>query len=391
MQYSSIIKRIFASFILKFLGSLCGFLTIVITARFLGAEGRGEVALFVNLLNLILAFTSTFSSSFSYVVGNLKYQVQKVFNLAILLNLFFLPILLYLFSLFHYKYFMFIILIFLFANVLYYIEGLGYGIDNFRLVNIIRNVPSILTFVFTFLFLNYKQDVSLAIFSNVLGFFIVFLFVFPNFLKFLNFRVNFQLLKIIIRHGVFIALSTLTTFLLYRVDFFLIEKFYSKKELGIYSIAVSIGDINSIILSFIITAVLGKFFSQDGKKVLEQSIVIIWIFQILGIVSFLIFGKLFINLVFTPEFSTAYLPSLILLISTAIYNPSSIIAVYVNVILGKTYIPFIISLISLIFKFFLSLFLIIELSLVGASISCLISYTLTFSIYAFVYFKLIKN
>ncbi|MEO0219983.1 MAG: hypothetical protein ABIL89_07600, partial [candidate division WOR-3 bacterium] len=180
-------------------------------------------------------------------------------------------------------------------------------------------------------------------------------------------------------------------FLLYRIDFFLIEKFYSKKELGIYSVAISIGEINSIIFSFVITAVLGKFFSNEGRKVLNQSIIIIWIFQIFGIILFLLFGKFFINFLFTKDFSSAYIPSLIILISTAIYSPSSLIAVYINVKLGKTYIPFIIALISLIFKFFLAIILIKQFSLIGASLSCLISYTLTFSIYAFIYFKFIKK
>ncbi|MEO0143924.1 MAG: hypothetical protein ABIL45_03210 [candidate division WOR-3 bacterium] len=390
MQYSFIVKRVFASFFLKFLGSLCGFLTIIITARLLGAEGRGEVALFVNILNLILAFTSTFSSSFSYIVGNLKYEINKVFNLTILLTLFFFIAIL-VFSFWNYKYFMFIILSFLFANIIYYIEGIGYGIDDFKLVNIIRNLPSILTFIFTFLLLSYKKDVLLAILSNFLGFFIVFLFVFPKFIKFLSFQIDFKLLKTIIKHGIFVALSTLMTFLLYRIDFFLIEKFYSKKELGIYSVAISIGEINSIIFSFVITAVLGKFFSNEGRKVLNQSIIIIWIFQIFGIILFLLFGKFFINFLFTKDFSSAYIPSLIILISTAIYSPSSLIAVYINVKLGKTYIPFIIALISLIFKFFLAIILIKQFSLIGASLSCLISYTLTFSIYAFIYFKFIKK
>ncbi|MEO0217274.1 MAG: hypothetical protein ABIL72_01880, partial [candidate division WOR-3 bacterium] len=328
--------------------------------------------------------------SFSYIVGNLKYEINKVFNLTILLTLFFFIAIL-VFSFWNYKYFMFIILSFLFANIIYYIEGIGYGIDDFKLVNIIRNLPSILTFIFTFLLLSYKKDVLLAILSNFLGFFIVFLFVFPKFIKFLSFQIDFKLLKTIIKHGIFVALSTLMTFLLYRIDFFLIEKFYSKKELGIYSVAISIGEINSIIFSFVITAVLGKFFSNEGRKVLNQSIIIIWIFQIFGIILFLLFGKFFINFLFTKDFSSAYIPSLIILISTAIYSPSSLIAVYINVKLGKTYIPFIIALISLIFKFFLAIILIKQFSLIGASLSCLISYTLTFSIYAFIYFKFIKK
>ncbi len=391
MQYNSVIGRIFASFLLKFIGSLSGFLTIVITARFLGTEGRGEVALFLNLLNLILAFTSTFSGSFSYIVGNLRYNLERVFNFTLLLTIFFMPILALGFSIFKYPFWHYILIAFLFANVLYYIEGIGYGIDNFRLVNIIRNIPSVLTFILTFLLLSYKNSVNLAISSQVLAFFIVFLFIFPDFIKFLNFKFDFEILKIILRHGTFIGLSTATTFLLYRVDFFLIDKFYSKSELGIYSVAISIGEINFIILSFITSAVVGRFFSKEAKSVLKQSVIILWIFQLIGIILFFLFGRFFIELLFTKHFLDAYLPALIILISTAIYNPVSVIAIYLNVRLGKSYIPFVIALFSLTFKFFIALFLIKHFYLIGASLSCLFAYTLTFSIYAFIYFKFIKN
>ncbi len=391
MQYSDFIKRVFTSFFVRFLGSVCGFLTIVITAKMLGPEGRGEIALFSNILTLILSFTSTFYSSFSYLIGSLKYKLEDVFNLTIILTIIFLIFLLIIFKFISYPYFHLILITFIFANIVNYGEGIGYGIDDFKLVNIVRNLPSILTFLFMFLILSFKKDVQTAMFSYLTSFFIIFLYMIFRFHKFIKFNVNFKILKIFLKHGIFVALSTTTTFLLYRIDFFLIEKFYSKDILGIYSVALSLGEINFIILSFIISATAGKFFSTEGKNILKQSIFLLLIIEIISIFLFLIFGKNLINLLFSVEFQTAYLPSIIILISTAIYNPSSIIAVYINLKIGKTYIPFIISLISLIIKSILAFFLIKEFSMVGASISSLITYTLTFSIYVFVYFKLIKN
>jgi O-antigen/teichoic acid export membrane protein len=270
-------------------------------------------------------------------------------------------------------------------------EGIGYAIDNLNLVNLVKNAPSILTFIFMLILLSFQKNIFLAILSYFISFFLLFLYVILNFWKYFKLKINFDALKIFIKHGIFVALSTSITFLLYRIDFFLIEKFYSKDVLGIYSVSISIGEINFIILSFIITAVAGKFFSSEGKAILKKSILILWIFQILAILFFLIFGKTFTNLLFSKEFNSSYLPSIIILLSTAIYNPSSIIAVYLNIKLGKTYIPFIISIVSLIIKSILAFFLIKELSIIGASISSLITYTLTFSIYVFVYFKLIKN
>lgn len=391
MQYSSLINRILKSLFLKVLGSVCGFLTIVITAKFLGPEGRGEIALFVNILTLILSFTSTFYSSFSYIIGNLKYKIEDVFNLTIFTTIVFSIMLLIIFKFFHYQYAYFIIIAFVFANIVNYMEGIGYAIDNLNLVNFVKNAPSILTFIFMIMFLSFKKSVFLAIFSYLISYNLLFFYIIFRFWKFLKLDINLKALKIFIKHGIFVALSTTTTFLLYRVDFFLIEKFYSKDILGIYSVALSLGEINFIILSFVITAVAGRFLSDEGKIVLKKSIFILWSFQILGILFFLIFGKQFINMLFSKHFETSYLPSIIILISTAIYNPSSVIAVYINIKIGKTYIPFIISLISLIIKSILAFFLIKEFSIVGASVSSLITYTLTFSIYAFVYFKLIKN
>jgi len=391
VQHSSLINRIFKSLFLKVLGSACGFLTIVITAKFLGPQGRGEIALFVNILTLILSFTSTFYSSFSYLIGNLKYKLEDVFNLTIFTTIIFSIILLIIFKFFPYQYGYLIIIVFIFANVVNYMEGIGYAIDNLNLVNLVKNAPSILTFTFMLMFLSFQKNIFLAILSYFISFFVLFLYVILNFWKYFKLKINFDALKTFIKHGIFVALSTSITFLLYRIDFFLIEKFYSKDVLGIYSVSISIGEINFIILSFIITAVAGKFFSNEGKAILKKSILILWIFQILAILFFLIFGKTFINLLFSKEFNSSYLPSIIILLSTAIYNPSSIIAVYLNIKLGKTYIPFIISIISLIIKSILAFFLIKEFSIIGASISSLITYTLTFSIYVFVYFKFIKN
>jgi len=391
VQYSSLINRIFKSLFLKVLGSICGFLTIVITAKFLGPEGRGEIALFVNILTLILSFTSTFYSSFSYLIGNLKYKIEDVFNLTILTTLIFSIILLIIFKFFHYQYAYFILIAFVFANVINYMEGIGYAVDNLNLVNLVKNAPSILTFTFMLMFLSFQKSVLLVILSYLISFIILFLYIILKFWKFLKLKINLKALKIFIKHGIFVALSTTTTFLLYRIDFFLIEKFYSKDILGIYSVSISIGEINFIFLSFIIAAVAGKFFSDEGKIILKKSIFILWSFQILGILFFLIFGKSFINFLFSKKFESSYLPSIIILLSTAIYNPSSIIAVYINIKIGKTYIPFIISLTSLIVKSILAFFLIKEFSILGASISSLITYTLTFFTYVFVYFKFIKN
>jgi len=270
-------------------------------------------------------------------------------------------------------------------------EGIGYALDNLNLVNLVKNAPSILTFTFMLMFLSFQKSVLLVILSYLISFIILFLYIILKFWKFLKLKINLKALKIFIKHGIFVALSTTTTFLLYRIDFFLIEKFYSKDILGIYSVSISIGEINFIFLSFIIAAVAGKFFSNEGKIILKKSIFILWSFQILGILFFLIFGKSFINFLFSKKFESSYLPSIIILLSTAIYNPSSIIAVYINIKIGKTYIPFIISLTSLIVKSILAFFLIKEFSILGASISSLITYTLTFSTYVFVYFKFIKN
>lgn len=391
MQHSTLISRIFKSLILKALGSICGFLIIVITAKFLGPEGRGEIALFLNILTLILSFTSTFYSSFSYLIGNLKYKIEDVFNLTIFTTIIFSIMLLVIFKFFHYQYAYFIIIAFIFANVVNYMEGIGYAIDNLNLVNLVKNAPSILTFKFILIFLSFQKSVLLVILSYLISFILLFFYIILRFWRFLKLQINLKALKILLRHGIFVALSTTTTFLLYRIDFFLIEKFYTKDILGIYSVSISIGEINFIILSFIITAVAGKFFSDEGKTILKRSILILWLFQILTILFFIIFGKPFINFLFSEKFESSYLPSIIILISTAIYNPSSIIAVYINIKIGKTYIPFIISLISLIIKSILAFLLIKEFSIIGASISSLITYTLTFSIYAFVYFKFIKN
>ncbi|MCS7245345.1 MAG: hypothetical protein RMJ38_04390, partial [candidate division WOR-3 bacterium] len=351
----------------------------------------GELALFIYILNLILSFTSSFYGSFSYLVGSLKYKIDNLISVAFILTLFFVVLLFLLNVFFKYPYFQFLILAFVFANIIYYFKGIAYGVDEFKLVNIIINFPSILTFIITYLFLIYKKDINLAIVSQVLGFIVVFIYTFPKFAKYFRWNFSIDVLRKIFSHGIFIGLSTATTYLLYRIDFFILERFLSKAEIGIYSIAISIGEINFIVLSFILSAITGKFFSEDSKRILKQSIFIIWAFQIVVISLFLVFGKFFIELVFGREFLMAYIPSLFILISTAIYNPSSIIAVYINVKIGKSYIPFLIALFSLIFKSIIAFFLIKSFSIVGASISCLISYTLTFSIYALVYFKLIKN
>ena len=270
-----------------------------------------------------------------------------------------------------------------FYNMVLYMEGYAYAIDDLLRANLYKSLPSIVSFsiIFVILVLLKIFDVGLVIWGWSISFFLVLLIMrsFP----FVFDLPKGNILKELMTHGIFVALSTFISRIFYRVDFFYISKYLGDATAGIYSVSMTVADINFLLFNMITTAFMGKLVGSESKRYLKFGLLYILLMEVPFVLFLAFTGKFLIPLIFGKEFVDAFFPSLILSIAIVFYTMGSMIAIYINVKVGKTYIPFIVAIAGLFIKGIIAYVLVMSYGMVGGAYSALISYALTF--FAFVY------
>ena len=389
---SESLDRLFKTALFRIVASALGFLTAVITSRYLGPDGRGVLALFMNTVITIVAFSGSFQASIVYFVGTKGEDHRPILRNLILVALLsaiastlavviFAPLRPYLLAL--------PIAVFFFSLVLY-AEGLAYARDHLIRANLLKSLPSILSFVLiaTFFFLFNRKEVPVAIWLWTLGFPLTLLLLRVRLPILGGFRSD--IMKKLISHGAFVALSTFISRIFYRLDFFYLSKMKGDAIAGIYSVSMTVADINFLIFNMITTAFLGKMAGPDSRKYLKYGLAYTALLEIAYLLFLAAAGKPLIPLIFGHQFAPAFAPALILSLGILFYTLGSLIAIYINVYVGKTYIPFVIAVIGLAFKGIVAYLLIMEHGMAGGAISSLLSYTLTFILFVYAYFRAVK-
>lgn len=114
------------------------------------------------------------------------------------------------------------------------------------------------------------------------------------------------LLKIFIRHGLFIQLANLTQFFNYRILYFLIDSYFGKSVLGIYSNALSLAESVWLITRSISTVQFAKIANSENlrfnQKLTQQYGGISLIISMIGVVFLVILPDAFFVWLFGPEF-----------------------------------------------------------------------------------------
>lgn len=387
------LDRIFRTAFFRITASALGFLTVVITSRYLGPEGRGVLALFMNTVITIVAFSGSFQASIVYFVGARGMDFRPI--LENLLAIAFATALLstgaaLIFPALIPHAVAILLAVFFFSAVLY-MEGMAYARDHLLRANLFKSLPSIISFLLisTALILLNQRRAGVAIWMWTLGFPLTLLLM-RAWIRPAS-KPDIAILKMLLSHGIFVALSTFMSRIFYRIDFFYLSRIMGDATAGIYSVSMTVADINFLIFNMITTAFMGKMAGGESRKYVKYGLLYLLLMEIGYILFLLATGKTLIPLIFGEEFAQAFVPALLLSIAIVFYTMGSLMAIYLNVRLGKTHIPFSIAIAGLLFKGAIAYPLVRNYGMAGGAISSLISYALTFLLFAHAYFRSSEN
>lgn len=388
--------KILNTFLSKFLIALLNFLIVIVTANQLGASGRGVVSLIV--------LSITINQLISGLVGGtaLIYLAPRQPILELLIPSYFWAVLssligtfiLSTLNLLPSQYSMDIF----FISVL---QGFGFihlnlfigqeKIKRFNIISALQIIISLISLLFCFYFINQKTVRSYII-SQYTSF--GYLFLSSAFFVFQDTNWTSQsnwgsTLKAILQNSFYIQLATVVQLFNYRLSYYMIDRYMDKSSLGVYSTAVSVSESLWLISrSFVMiqySKVVNSFELHTSRKLTLQMAKFSLLATILCGMVLLTLPKDFFTWLFGKDFNAIKQLLIYLLPGVACIANSTIYAHYYAGI-GKNHINTIGSSIGFVFTLVFCYILIPQLHLVGAAISCSISY-FTHSVFLIYLFK----
>lgn len=202
-------------------------------------------------------------------------------------------------------------------------------------------------------------------------------------------EVDFSILKNILAFGVPFLPASIAYWVFSSADRIMLESMSSLESVGIYTVAVSLGSIMSLVASAI-----GQAWSPHAVKAYETNkeeakVLYARFFKVLVFVAlFLVFcasmiGKELISLIFPAEYSSTFYPMIFLLIGIGFQITTQVTACGISLAKKTIYFMYITSIIAVI-NIVLNYILIPHFAEVGASFSTMISYLLLTIFYTIV-------
>lgn len=379
----------------KFLSAILSLVIVVLTTNYLGAEGRGEVSIFVlNIAIVMMVNNFVGGPALIYLVPRidlLKLIIPSYIWALIISSL--LAYVLYLSGLAKPGY---AIHLFFIA----FIQSLGtfnlmalLGKEKINLHNIVSLLQIVALLVVLFIFLvvlNRKEVFSFVIalyVSNMLGFVLSFLLI-SRYIKGNSITGMREVLGSIFKFGSFVQLGNIAQLLNYRISYYFLEFFCGKGMVGIYSTGVSIAEGMWMVSKSISMVQYSRISNTNDIEYARKLTITLFKLSLLGTLCMLsvilLLPVSFYTSIFGDEF--AEVRTVIFFLATGIValSISSIFSPYFAGI-GKHYINTISSVAGLVITIGLGLILIPRYQLAGAGITATISYTVS-TVYQFIVF-----
>jgi len=382
-------KNIASNFITQIIRLILGFVTSILIARALGAEGKGYIAYFLLIFGLIAGYGHFgINNATTYFQKRSSYQENDVYNVNIsylLIISFFISI-----SIIFLKYYGFILSEY---NWLIVITGLIYifliflttctnsfYIGNERILESNKYILSTQFIYFLVIVVFYlKNQLTIYIYFSalVIATILTLLLLLKNLRLKYKFQIDFQLLKKEFKYGIIIYFSALFIYLNYRADQYLIKKMLGNSQLGIYSIAVTLAELVFLVPGSVTTAITGKLYNIDKKSNERKyitSTTIKYTFYISFVVSVIgMFMTPLITIVYGQDFAKASQVTTILFIGIIFASIGKVSAPYFFT-KGIPQVHLFITSIVLLLNISLNLVLIPKLGINGAAIASTVSY-----------------
>jgi O-antigen/teichoic acid export membrane protein len=261
----SISRNILLQLITQVTGLISGFIVSVITARMLGVGGRGDFALFITSLNFLsIFFGISLNYSILYITSSQKFDLSKTLKTSFFISFILLVLCFLLYTaeqFFHFHFFfqnksilVNMLLLFTFFQML--ISGILGGVLTGKLLftplqkaSVLVSIVNVGLYAAFFLYvwhsirdgIPFQNFIIFFSFTAVLPFFVN-VFLFYRFAKPQNRPglLNLSEVKFILSYAAVAYTANVFLFFTAKMDFYLVDHFLNKNELGIYALAVNL-------------------------------------------------------------------------------------------------------------------------------------------------------
>ncbi len=347
-------KELVKNILFKGLNVLLSFTATVLLVRLLGTEGNGFYSLFIaNTSVIALVISFSFNSGLIYYTAKNEFSPASIFNTVVVILIIQLILILASEKLFHSIFgFSFYVdssfsglslwgSVYLLSILLNgYLSAIFSGYKWFDTLNILTAVTNVIFVIVFGILLSNKNAFSfehtvfivkiyilLTVLQSVLTASIL--------LKKINYRLQFSFLKFsqskkLFTYAGIAFFGNLFQFLAYRMDYWFIDVFQNKEELGLYALASKLNQVLWM-LPMTIAAVIVPF-AVTSSELLSQKVKIILrvLFNGYVLIGLLlaVASPLLIPIVFGQSFSGTVLPFVILLPGVIVFSINTVLAAF---------------------------------------------------------------
>jgi O-antigen/teichoic acid export membrane protein len=385
----------------QFVSILIGMLLVIVLARFLGPDARGQYALITFLPLMLLTFLNfgiNVSTIFFVSKNQVNLQTAVVTNiiLACFLGVFSIAVGIAIIHIFSEKYaylnslYLYCALLALpFMFLMTFLQTVFQGLQEFKVFNSILLIQQLSTLILVFsLTALLHLDLFGAVLAFIIGYVATVLFI--GYMLYRRYHVtirisdfSFSYVKKLFAYGIKAHISNAFTFLNYRLDVFLLGYFAAPLAVGIYDVAVNIGERLSVFSQSISSVLFPKISSlqKDEERNKITSVVsrnLLLFIVLLSLVVYLL-SDFVILLLFGKNYAESSNILKILLPGLALLAVEKVLS---NDLAGrgKPEINMYVAIFNVVFNVLLNLYMIPKYRAVGAAISSTLTYSASFFI-----------
>jgi O-antigen/teichoic acid export membrane protein len=347
-------KELLKNILFKGVNVLLSFLITVLIVRLLGAEGNGIYSLFIaNTAIIALLISFSLNSGIIYYTAKNEFSLIALLNTIIIILLLQAIIILIVEKIFHLVFgfsfylniytssFSFWGCIYLLAILLNgYVSAIFMGNKWFDTLNILTVAVNII-FVIVFGYLLFKSNNHSTPHTLLIVKIYILLIVFQAManlivlLQKIKFKFRFTFLNLkqckrIFTYAGIAFFCNLFQFLAYRMDYWFIDYFQNKNDLGLYALASKLNQVLWL-LPMTIAAIIIPFTVTASVDLIQKIKVILRVlfngYILLGLFLAML-SPVFIPMVFGKDFSGTVLPFIILLPGVIIFSITTVLAAY---------------------------------------------------------------
>lgn len=253
--------------------SISNFLTVILTAQFLGTEGRGELTLIVLAITIVgLIQNLAGGSAISFYVGKMSHATIAVIAVVwLLLTAVCVPWILDYFLLSPKAWLVYIIQLSLLLGGISIVQSFLLGLEKIRQLNFLEILKASLLILFIAIHFFVVKEVSLlaVMHAYVLAYgisFLVALFMATKHIKFGTIVAIGSSSRLLFKTGFELQVNNILQLVNYRFTFFIIEKYWGLAALGLVSVTVSLGEALWIICKSAATVLYARLLNETETK-----------------------------------------------------------------------------------------------------------------------------